>query len=186
MPVQDYLDKVKELGFTAYVNKEENLRFYRTYGSRPGYRMEKSDNGIYTFSTYGFEEESEKIHNNVFEVTENNAGRETIEVVSFLLKGGPKKFDLIFVFVINFTTARYWEIEDQPYNQVTFHVPLGTVCNINSTKLSELLPKLFCGGTEGDIGNYYLTPATEARYIREELKSQLVAELMEELEKEIE
>jgi hypothetical protein len=184
MPFEKYLTGLRELGFSPYIAKEETLIFSR-YG-RERYIQEKSDFNVSSPLISGFEEEDRKISSLIYDLRIPNLNTEILDTVYFSLKGGPRIFDLIYLFVFDFFESTYYENYDgRTYKRIVFHVPLGKVCSISSEKLRELIPKLFYGGYEGDLG-YAIVKASETCYIREELKTQLIAELMEELEKEIE
>jgi hypothetical protein len=183
MSAEEYLVKINSLieqsGFTAIiVNQEEKLILdTRDLKTSIDPKIHVLDNRQLT----GYEEVWRLILN-AFIKTSSGVS-EIIDKNYLKLVGGPKEWDLIYEFVVSFV-----DLENRTtFKQVIFNIPLGIVASVggNSPKLLGLIQKIFCAKYD-NIYSPNILKANDSCYIKKELKTQLIAELMEELEKEIE
>lgn len=192
MTVEEYLAKINVLleqdGLVAHIIKEEEVQFvndrssdFTYYKQRPKFSIDTKIHELSSRQLTGYEEVWRLIHR---ALTKSSSGVSEIIDANYLkLVGGPKEYDLIYDFIVSFIGSQ----EQTTFKLVTFSVPVGIVCSIGtgSPKLFELIQKMFCANYNNNYGPTILK-ANDSCYIRKDMKTQLVAELMEELEKEIE
>jgi hypothetical protein len=168
-------------GFKASITKEEEVFFLNNSYMRSPVSKDSKIHVISNEQLTGYENEKREIYAGFCIVT--NLFSEFIDAGYLKLVGGPKEWDLVYEFVISFI-----DIQNQTtFKRVTFSVPVGVVCSIgaDSSKLLGLIQKMFCAKHDNSYGPN-TSKANDSCYIKKELKTQLIAELMEELEKEIE
>jgi hypothetical protein len=187
--IQEFLGKVNAViasrGFSAYIDNEEWVRF-----RNPDFFMEFTIDPDTTIideqEITGFEEDIKYLRKFFNGLNHVESIFFTINLQKNFLKivGGPKEYDLIHVFCFCFCCES--SRSESYYKEVTFNVPLGVVCDIQSPKMLTVIEKLFFNNHDRSSFQKKEQVANAVFLLKKELKTQLITELMEELEKEIE